>query len=262
MATNEEIIRSRYSDAEREENRSTRTKAHGIEFYFTKKILDEYVFLESNIIEIGCGTGYYGMYLSDKCKSYIGIDITEENIKYFEKKIEKVNLNNVKALTGDATNLNNIVDNYYDLVLVFGPMYHLIPDDRDLVFKEAKRICKNDGIIIFAYINKFGAYIKGILGKPEFYPNEKANEYILKKETDDIMPGVFYYTTPQDISNRAKYYGLNIVKNVGVDFLFNMEQINKMDDEKYKHWQEFSEYLCNDESCTGLSIHGLLICRK
>ncbi|GHU57718.1 SAM-dependent methyltransferase [Spirochaetia bacterium] len=263
MAINEKLIRDRYSNAEREDNRATRSRAYGIEFYFTKKILDKYINLESNVIEIGCGTGYYGMYLADKCKNYTGIDITEENIKVFENKIMNKSLKNVNALVGDATNLNNITDNYYDVVLVFGPMYHLCPEERDMVFKESKRICKNDGIIIYAYINKLGAYLQpGILGKPDVYPNKKANEYLLEKETDDIMPGIFYYTTPHGISNRAKYYGLNVIKNVGVDFLFNMDQINNMDEEKYKYWIEFSEYMCSDESCTGLSIHALLICKK
>ena len=35
-----------------------------------------------------------------------------------------------------------------------------------------------------------------------------------------------------------------------------------MDEEKYKNWLEYLEYLCESESCTGLSNHTLLICKK
>lgn len=34
------------------------------------------IVIKSDAVEIGCGGGYYGIYFSDKCKSYLGIDIT------------------------------------------------------------------------------------------------------------------------------------------------------------------------------------------
>ncbi len=138
-------------------------------------------------------------------------------------------------MVGDATHLPNFNENEFDVVLVLGPMYHLPLEERDLVFKDSKKICKTNGIIIFAYINKLGAYLQeGILTSPDIYPNKKANEYVLEKEFDDLRPDLFFYTTPKDIENRAKHFGLTVVKNVGVDFVFNKEQINNMDDEKYK----------------------------
>jgi len=35
-----------------------------------------------------------------------------------------------------------------------------------------------------------------------------------------------------------------------------------MDEDKFKYWLEFSEYLCESERCTELSVHSLLICSK
>lgn len=263
MAMNENLVRDRYSDAEKEDNRAISSRASGLEFYFTKKIVEKYINKESKVIEIGCGTGYYGIYLSDKCNEYTGIDITKENIELFNEKIKKMNLKNITVAVGDAIKLTSVEENRYDIVLVFGPMYHLSPEERDLAFIEAKRVCKDKGILIFAYQNKLGAYLQsGILSYPSHYPNKKANEYLLIKETDDENPGLFYFTTPEEIRGRAKYHGLKIIKNVGVNFTFNKDQINNMDEEKYKCWIEFSNYMCESESCTGLSVHALLICRK
>ena len=166
-------------------------------------------------------------------------------------------------MVGNGTDLKNIKDSDFDIVLVFGPMYHLPHNERDLVFTESKRICNQNGILMYAYQSKYGAYLQaGILSYPNHYPNKVANEYILIKETDDEFPGLFYFTTPMEIKESAISHGLDIIKNVGVNYYFNKEQINNMDNEKYESWLEFSEYLCNDESCTGLSNHSILICKK
>jgi ubiquinone/menaquinone biosynthesis C-methylase UbiE len=261
MAINENVIKNWYSNKS-EENRATHSKADSIEFIFTKKILEKYVNKQSNVIEIGCGTGYYGMFLADKCKKYTGIDLTPENIELFNEKIGEANFKNITTAVGDATNLENINNNEYNIVLVLGPMYHLPPNERNLVFLEAKRICKDNGIIIFAYINKLGVYLYGALSFPDIYPNEKAFDHALLKEVDDLHPDKFYYSTPEKMDDCAKEHGLEKIKNVGVSFIFNRNQINDMDEKKYRKWLEYLEYLCDNECCTGLSNHCLLICKR
>jgi SAM-dependent methyltransferase len=262
MSSNENFVREWYSQKE-EDKRAFLSRAGGLEFYFTKKLIEKYITKQSKIIEIGCATGYYGMFLFDKCKEYIGVDLSPDNIKIFNEKIKKNNIKNIMTMVGDATNLFQIGNDEFDVVLVLGPMYHLPPEERDIVFNEAKRICKNDGIMMFAYINKLGAYLQeGILSVPDRYPNKYANECILEKELSDDLQGLFYFTNSEKIKERAEFNGLKVIKNLGVNFFFNRELINNMDNEKYESFLEFSEYLCNDESCTGLSNHSILICKK
>ena len=74
---------------------------------------------------MGCGTGYYGLYLANMCKSYHGIDIAPKHIEQFQNKIEEQGLSNLSTSIADATNLFDIADCAFDAVLVFGPMYHL-----------------------------------------------------------------------------------------------------------------------------------------
>lgn len=263
MSSNEKLIKERYSNTSFEEMRSSSPKkANNIEFHYTKKFINDYINQNTSVVEIGCATGYYGMYLADKCKEYVGIDLSPENIKAFKSKIKRDKLNNVKAMVGDATKLNSIEDCRFGVVMALGPMYHLPPEERELVFDECKRICKDDGIIIFAYINKVGAYIRGCSLAPEIYPNKEANDYVLKKAIDDIHPETFFFTMPEEIEERAIAHGLGVIKNVGVDFIFNKKHINKMNDEQFDAWMELSDYMCNSPSCTGLSNHALLICRK
>ena len=141
-------------------------------------------------------------------------------------------------------------------------MYHLPPNERNSVFLEAKRVCKKNGIIIFAYINKLGVYLYGALSIPDIYPNEKAFDHALLKEIDDIHPDKLFFSTPEKMDDYAKEHELTIINNIGVDFIFNRNQINDMDEEKYKNWLKYLDYLYDNEYCTGLSNHCLLICKK
>jgi SAM-dependent methyltransferase len=263
MALNENMVCDFYTNSEKEDNRAYTSRARGLEFHYTKKLLDKYISKETLVIEIGCATGYYGIYLHDKCKEYTGVDITPKHIEKFNKKITELKIDNIKTFIGDAVNITNIDNNSFDVVLVFGPMYHLSIQERELALLEAKRICKNDGIIMCSYVNKLGGYLQeGILASPEKYPNKLANEFILEKGTDDIKTDLFFLTTPEEMESMAISKGLKVIENCGVDFLFDIEHINTMNDEMYKCWIELSDKMFSSKSCTGLSIHAVMVCGK
>ena len=59
----------------------------------------------------------------------------------------------VDVYKGNAMKLKRFRDETFDMVLVFGPMYHLGAfDDRVKALSEAKRVLKKDGVILVAYI--------------------------------------------------------------------------------------------------------------
>jgi protein-L-isoaspartate O-methyltransferase len=86
MSTNEKEIQKWYSN-KNEEFRATKSRAEGLEFHFTKRIIDKYISKEKNIIEIGCGTGYYGMYCSNICKNYVGVNLSPDNLEVFMERL-------------------------------------------------------------------------------------------------------------------------------------------------------------------------------
>ena len=49
--------------------------------------------------------------------------------------------------------LSRFSDKEFDLILVFGPMYHLYSmEDKVKALTEAKRVLKDDGVIMVAYV--------------------------------------------------------------------------------------------------------------
>jgi ubiquinone/menaquinone biosynthesis C-methylase UbiE len=263
MSSNENKVKEKYKNLE-EEKRATKSRYSEMEFHYTIKHISEYINSNTTVIELGCGTGYYAMYFADKCKEYIGVDITPENILLFNDKIKSKKIKNVKAKLGDATNLSEISDNCFDVVLCLGPLYHLPPNERELVFSECKRICKDEGTAVFAYINKIGAYAGACVHDKfrEYYPNEKANDLILTKNTDDIESNLFFYTMPEEIELVAKKYGFSKIKNLGVDFFTMMSIVENMNDEKYEILKPLLDQMASYESCTGMSNHAILVCKK
>jgi ubiquinone/menaquinone biosynthesis C-methylase UbiE len=247
-----------------EDNRATSSRSASLEFHYTKKVMNEFINKDSRILEVGCGTGYYGMYFADKCIEYVGIDLFQNHIDIFQCKIRESGISNLSCGVGDATNLEGIEDNSFDVVCCFGPMYHLPPDKREIVFAECKRVCKSGGIIAFAYINKIGAYMSACLHDEwrSSYPSKKANDFVLKLGTDDIKPYVFYYTMPEEMEAAAARHGLSKIRNIGTEFFGTTGIADQMDDEKFELFLEILDEAIKYESCTGMSGHALLVCRK
>jgi len=253
-----------YNERVGEENRASVSRSAGLELHYTKKAMREFIKNDSRILEIGCGTGYYGMYFADKCKEYVGLDLFQRHVDIFQHKIQESGLKNLSCKIGDATNLVEIEDSSFDVVCCFGPMYHLPLGKRALVFAECRRVCKTGGIIAFAYINKIGAYMSACLHEEfrSMYPTQLANDYVLKQGRDDVRPDVFFFTMPEEIESAAVQYGLTKIRNIGVNFGIAKGIIDQMDDDKFEIFMEIIDEMVKYESCTGMSEHSLLICKK
>lgn len=262
MAYNLKFLQEKYQDTIREEERFSESRSAGLEAHYTKKQLDLLVSGQSSVLEIGCGVGYYGLYLADKCHDYLGVDIIQENVDRFSERIKAGNHKNLSVATGDAIRLDSISDETYDVVLVLGPMYHLSPEDRELAFNESVRVCKPGGKLCYAYVSVLGVYAGACMGWPDHYPNAHTNERLLVQGVDDMRPDLFFMTTPEEIEQSAKAHGLTVTKNVGLDFWFAANIINNMPDEQFEAWMVLNDRMAESMRCVGLSNHALLVCEK
>ncbi|MDF2586941.1 MAG: methyltransferase type 11 [Anaerocolumna sp.] len=259
---NKQMVINAYASGN-EINRAKEAGLYGMEFINTKKILKQYISKDKKILEMGCGGGYYGMHFADSCKEYVGIDLSPANIQVFQELIQESGYHNVKAEVGDATDLNNIGDNSFDVVLCLGPMYHLNPEGRAKCMAECERICKPDGIVAFAFINKTGVIAKFA---PAFGWDKvltaKIDENVLTKSIDDVNPDIFFYSMPEEMIAEAKKVGLSHERLAGLDFLLTDDIIENFNLEQRKVWFHYADIIMGSEYCAGLANHAILICRK
>ena len=260
MSANKNKILEQYSLG-KEDGRATSSRSCSLEFHYTKKHLEGLIKKTDRVLEIGCATGYYGFYYADKCQEYLGIDIVPDHIDLLKQKIAKSQIKNMSCQIGDATNLNSIDDDSFDVVLCLGPMYHLPLNEREFVFAECARVCKAGGIIALAYINKIGVYA-GACILDSRYPSEQANKCVIENGTDDIRPDTFFFTTPEEMNTVAIKYGLSKIKNLGTDFFITMNIVDSMSKEEFELMRPLYDQMTSYESCTGMSNHALLVCRK
>jgi ubiquinone/menaquinone biosynthesis C-methylase UbiE len=264
MASNKEQIFSKYSGAGGipDDGRENQSRTDSLEFHYTKKHLEGLIKKTDRVLEVSCAAGYYGFYYANIYKEYVGIDLFPPHIELFDKRIKERGLTHLSCEVGDAINLENIPDNSFDVVLHLGPMYHLPKEERALAFKEAARVCKDGGIIAFAYIVQVGTYVGACIIDSNTYPNEKTNECVFKKGTDNNRPDLFFYTMPEEMEEMATNCGLTKIKNLGTNFMVIMHIVNNMTDEQFEVMRPLYDKMASCESCTGMAGHALLVCRK
>ena len=85
-------------------------------YEYVKKILNN----NENVLDLYCGSGGIGIFISDKVKSVIGIEIIEDAIKNAKENALINNINNIKFICGKVEdNLENI--NNIDTIIVDPP---------------------------------------------------------------------------------------------------------------------------------------------
>ena len=74
------------------------------------------------------------------------LELADANIAAFRKKLTPED--HIDLVQGNALDLSRYAENSFDIVLLFGPLYHLENEaDKQNCISEAKRVCKNGGKI-------------------------------------------------------------------------------------------------------------------
>lgn len=239
------------------------THRHGIVEYTTAmKYIHEYLKKMDNpkIIDIGAGTGRYSVTLADEGYDVTAIELIKHNLMTLKAKNSKV-----KAFLGNATNLSSFKDNSFDMVLLFGPMYHLISKEEKLnALMEAKRIVKKDGLILVSYyMNEYAVLIHGFRdGKIlDAIKNNEIDEnfHITPKDAD-----LYSMVRLEDIDELNKLSSLNRIKILAQDGPsdYIRKVINKMDEKTFDTYINFHLSTCERAELLGASSHILDILKK
>lgn len=98
------------------------------------------------VLDLGCGDGTTAIPEAKLGANVLGVDIASNLVDAGNIRVKKEGLTNIKFQEGDATNLNELQDQEFDLVVtIFGAMFAPKPLD---VAKEMVRVTRRGGRIV------------------------------------------------------------------------------------------------------------------
>ena len=241
-----------------EDTRLNKSKAARVEFLTTVNYIEQYLTPGAKILDIGAGAGEYSLYFARQGYEVCALELADANIAAFRSKLTPTDP--VELVQGNALDLSRYKDESFDIVLLFGPLYHLHSDEDKLrCIEEAKRVCKKDGKIFFAFISNDIVVLTMQQVQPDYLTNGAYN-----KDTFRLYDFPFVFHTVSRCRELLRTGGIRIVHEVASDGVSELlqEQINGMDDETYAQYLRYHFYICEKPECIGMSNHLLFVGKK
>ncbi len=241
-----------------EDTRLSRSQAARVEFLTTTHYIERYLKPGAKILDVGAGAGAYSFYFSRKGYEVWALELADSNIRAFRQKLKPED--KIDLAQGNAVDLSRYGDNTFDAVLLFGPLYHLHrQEDRLRCIQEAKRVCKPDGKIFFAFISNDMVILTEFSYRPDYFLR---GDY--DKETFKLEDFPFVFHTVDRCRELLRAGGVKILKEVASDGVSELmeEKINALDEAGFAQYLRYHFYICEKPELLGMSNHLLFIGEK
>lgn len=167
------------------------------------------------VLEIGCGGAQCGIAMAKQGANVIGIDISEEQLKFAKALAEKNNAS-IKFYQGDIKRFPYVSSKSQDLVFTAWTLLYV--DDLGSCFREAYRVLKNNGKFVLAMPHPFfGTINPKTLKLRQGYLGAGKWENIETWEDRSKHKFVMYRRTISEIANYLIDSGFNIEKIIEPD---------------------------------------------
>jgi len=136
-----------------------------LELLRTKVLLERYLPPSADVLDVGGASGVYATWLADNGHRVRLVDPVPRHV-------DTARALGIDAVLGDARELPE-PEASHDVVLMLGPLYHLIDRaDRVRALAEARRVVRPGGLVIGAAISRwtplFEGMLRGIVDAPGF----------------------------------------------------------------------------------------------
>ena len=244
-----------------------------VEFWRSKEIISRYLNGKLKIYDVGGGIGMYADWLASKGHKVTLIELAPTAVEYAKEHMTTP----YEAEVGDARKLDK-PDNSADMVLLMGPLYHLMnKEDRLLALSEAHRVLKPGGILIAAGISKFSSatWALTVYGTAnEFLDDDiymdmiiremKKGEHIRPREYPSFISNTYFHTIDR-LRNEVSEAKFKIIESAAVEGCawITPDIVDKWsDDRKRERLLRIIRTTEHEETLMGISPHFLVTALK
>lgn len=137
-----------------EDNRLCNDNSGRLEYEMTLRKLKKYLPDTGVILDLGGASGAYTFPLAKKGYKMYLADLSPDLIKQAKEKVSREKEENIISCdVVNAIDLSIYKDEQFDVVLLFGPLYHLLEEDeRNKCVKEVNRVLKKGGLVFASFI--------------------------------------------------------------------------------------------------------------
>ena len=253
-----------YTNTYNENNRLglTTDRRHRVEREIKQRVFMNHIPANSKILDISCGTGVHTIFLMKQGHDLTACDLVESHIDQLNANIKDANLPTIQTDVCNALNLP-YTDNEFDVILLSGAIYHLSTiEDKLTAILEAKRVCKDNGLIFIDFLPYEHGFIQMMLKYPDFLENaDMFKSYGIGYKQDNI----FSFDKYHDLHTLlVKICNLNIKYAIGTDSItrFINGNIDLMSDVVFEKYLDYIEEISYNHHNIDLSEHAMIICEK
>ena len=238
-----------------ENDRLNKSQAARVEFLTTVRYIEKYLAPDAKILDVGAGAGEYSFYFARKGYSVSALELADANIAVFRAKMTEHD--SIDLVQGNALDLGRYDSESFDVVLLFGPLYHLHDEaDKLRCIEEAKRVCKKDGKIFFAFISNDMVILTMQQLHADYLTSGDYN-----KETFRLDDFPFVFHTPDHCRELLGKAGIHICHEVASDGASELLQdlVNGLYEDSYQQYLRYHFYICEKPEFLGMSNHLLFV---
>lgn len=248
-----------------------RMDRHRMEFQTTLRAMREFIPPGSTILDAGAGPGRYSIELAKAGHRVTLLDLSSQNVELARQKARDMGVQIAEFVHGNALDLSRFADSSFEVVLLMGPLYHLVePSDRDRAIREALRVLQPGGILFASFISRYAVYLDLLKQDPALLARY-ARTYENLMDTavhvpTEKNPGFTdaYFAHPIEIEPLMSGHGLTTLRlAVSEGLIAPVEAaVNVLPNELFDEWVEVCYRLGTDPTIWGAGEHMLYVGRK
>lgn len=225
------------------------------------------------VVDVGGGPGTYACWLAKAGYEVHLVDPIPFHVQTAEQTSNSQPDSPLSSITlGDARSLE-FPNNFADIVLLFGPLYHLTTkEDRIVALREVHRILRPDGRLLAVAISRFATLNVGLqrdwLADPDFFRALKEEVASGQHRTPKNWPDLFttaYFHLPIELQNEVVEAGLSLETILAVEgpgWISPNFGGQWQDLERRKNILSAIRWIEEETSLLGFSPHIIAVARK